>query len=68
MHDHMLTDALWDAFDGQHMGATAENIATKYNISRERQEAFAVASQLKAIKAVDSGEFKDEIVPLTVKV
>jgi acetyl-CoA C-acetyltransferase len=68
MHDHMLTDALWDAFDGQHMGVTAENIATKYSISRERQEAFAVASQLKAIKAVDSGEFKDEIVPLTIKV
>jgi len=68
MNDHMLTDALWDAFDGQHMGVTAENIAKKYNISREKQEAFAVASQLKAIKAVDSGEFKDEIVPLTVKV
>lgn len=68
MSDHMLADALWDAFDGQHMGVTAENIAKKYNISREKQEAFAVASQLKAIKAVDSGEFKNEIVPLTVKV
>jgi acetyl-CoA C-acetyltransferase len=68
MNDHMLTDALWDAFDGQHMGVTAENIATKYKISREAQEAFAVISQQRAIKAVDSGEFKDEIVPLTIKV
>ncbi len=68
MNDHMLTDALWDAFDGQHMGVTAENIAQKYNISRETQEAFAFASQTKAIKAVDSGVFKNEIVPLTIKV
>lgn len=68
MNDHMLTDALWDAFDGQHMGVTAENIATKYNISRETQDAFAYASQQKAIKAVDAGAFADEIVPLTIKV
>ena len=68
MNDHMLSDALWDAFDGQHMGVTAENIAQKYNISRETQEAFAFASQSKAIKAVDSGVFKNEIVPLTIKV
>lgn len=68
MNDHMLVDALWDAFDGQHMGVTAENIATKYNISRDTQEAFAYASQQKAIQAIDSGAFAEEIVPLTVKV
>ncbi len=68
MNDHMLTDALWDAFDGQHMGVTAENIATKYHLSRQAQDAFALNSQTKAIKAIDSGEFKDEIVPIKVKV
>lgn len=65
--DHMLVDALWDAFDGQHMGITAENIAEKYGINRATQDAFAYASQQKAIKAIDSGAFKKEIVPLTVK-
>lgn len=67
MRDHMLTDALWDAFDGQHMGVSAENIATKYNITRLQQDAFAYASQLKAIKAVDGNVFADEIVPMEVK-
>lgn len=67
MKDHMLTDALWDAFDGQHMGVTAENIAAKYLITRERQDEFAILSQQKAIKAVDSGAFRDEIVPMEVK-
>lgn len=51
-----------------HMGITAENIAEKYGISRQAQDEFAYASQTKAIKAVDSGAFKDEIVPVTVKV
>lgn len=65
--DHMLDDALTDAFYGCHMGVTAENIANKYAISRERQDEFAIVSQLKAIKAQDSGQFDDEIVPITVK-
>jgi len=68
MKDHMLTDALWDAFDGLHMGVTAENIATKYSITREEQDAFAYESQKKAIKAVDNGVFADEIVPIEVKI
>lgn len=68
VQDHMLADALWDAFDGQHMGITAENIADKYGISRATQDAFAFASQQKAIKAVDSGAFINEIVPVKVKV
>jgi len=68
MKDHMLTDALWDAFDGLHMGVTAENIATKYSITREEQDAFAYESQKKAIKAVDNGVFADEIVTIEVKI
>jgi acetyl-CoA C-acetyltransferase len=68
MVDHMLYDALTDAFNGIHMGITAENIALKYGISRERQDAFAIESQRKAIAAVDSGRFKDEIVPVKVKI
>lgn len=66
--DHMIYDALTDAFNGIHMGITAENIADKYNISREEQDQFAFNSQQKAIQAVDSGRFKDEIVPINVKV
>jgi acetyl-CoA C-acetyltransferase len=65
--DHMLYDALTDAFGDMHMGITAENIAEKYHISREEQDAFAYESQQKAIKAVDEGKFKDEIVPITIK-
>lgn len=65
--DHMLADALWDAFDGQHMGVTAENIAEKYGINRETQDAFALESQRKAINAIDNNAFKDEIVPVHVK-
>ncbi len=64
--DHMIYDALTDARANIHMGVTAENIAKKYNITREEQDAFAYASQQKAIAAVDSGRFKDEIVPITV--
>lgn len=66
--DHMIYDALTDAMHGVHMGVTAENIAKKYNITREMQDTFAYASQQKAIAAVDSGRFKDEIVPISVKV
>ena len=65
--DHMIFDSLTDAYSGVHMGITAENIAAKYNISREMQDDFAIKSQQKAIAAVDSGVFKDEIVPITVK-
>ena len=65
--DHMVFDALTDAYSGVHMGITAENIAKKYNITREEQDAFAIRSQENAIKAVDAGAFKDEIVPVIVK-
>lgn len=64
--DHMIMDGLTDAFNGYHMGVTAENIAKKYNISREAQDAFSFASQQKAISAIDNGKFKDEIVPVEV--
>jgi acetyl-CoA C-acetyltransferase len=65
--DTMLKDGLWDAFHGYHMGNTAENVATKYQISREQQDAFALGSQQKASAAQKSGRFKDEIAPVTVK-
>ena len=65
--DTMLKDGLWDAFHGYHMGNTAENVATKFQISREQQDAFALASQQKASAARKSGRFKDEIQPVTVK-
>lgn len=67
VEDHMLKDGLTDAFSHEHMGFTAENIAEKYSISREKQDAFAYESQQKAIKAQDTGAFKEEIVPITVK-
>jgi acetyl-CoA C-acetyltransferase len=63
----MLKDGLWDAFHGYHMGNTAENVATKYQISREQQDEFALGSQQKASAAQKSGRFKDEIVPVTIK-
>jgi acetyl-CoA C-acetyltransferase len=65
--DTMLKDGLWDAFHGYHMGTTAENVATKYQITREQQDEFAVGSQTKASAAQKSGRFKDEIAPVTVK-
>jgi acetyl-CoA C-acetyltransferase len=65
--DHLVYDALTDAYEGYHMGITAENIVEKYGITREEQDAFAIGSQEKAIAAVDAGKFKDEIVPLEVK-
>jgi len=65
--DTMIKDGLWDAFHGYHMGTTAENVATKYQITRQQQDAFAAASQQKASAAQKSGKFKDEIVPVTIK-
>ncbi len=67
MTDTMLKDGLIDAFHGYHMGITAENIAEKYQISREAQDMFAISSQNKAEAAQKSGKFKDEITPITVK-
>ena len=64
--DSMIKDGLWDAFHGYHMGTTAENVAQKWQISREAQDKFAVASQNKAEAAQKSRRFKDEIVPVTV--
>jgi len=66
--DHMIFDALTDAFGGMHMGITAENIAERYGITRQMQDEFAISSQQKAIAAQDAGKFVDEIVPITVKV
>ena len=65
--DTMLKDGLWDAFHGYHMGNTAENVASKYQITREQQDAFALASQQKASAAQKAGRFADEIAPVTVK-
>lgn len=65
--DTMIHDGLTDAFNNYHMGVTAENLAEKYQISRDAQDAFAVASQNKASAARASGRFKDEIAPVTVK-
>lgn len=66
--DHMLDDALTDAFERYHMGVTAENIVELYNLTREDQDSFAFTSQQRAIEAVDNGAFKDEIVPVETKV
>ncbi|MEO8559335.1 MAG: acetyl-CoA C-acyltransferase, partial [Rhodospirillales bacterium] len=65
--DTMLKDGLWDAFHGYHMGNTAENVAQRYQVTREEQDKFAVGSQNKAEAAQKSGRFKDEIVAVTVK-
>jgi acetyl-CoA C-acetyltransferase len=65
--DTMLRDGLWDAFQGYHMGTTAENVAEKYQITREQQDEFAAASQRKAGEAMKAGRFRDEIAPVTVK-
>jgi len=64
--DSMLKDGLWDAFHGYHMGNTAENVAQKWQITREDQDRFACASQNKAEAAIKAGKFKDEIAPVTV--
>ncbi len=65
--DTMIRDGLWDAFNGYHMGTTAENIAEKWQLTREEQDAFAAASQNKAEAAQASGRFKEEIVPVIIK-
>jgi acetyl-CoA C-acetyltransferase len=67
MVDSMIKDGLWDAFNGYHMGNTAENVAKKWQITREQQDAFAAASQNKAEAAQKSGRFSDEIGPVTIK-
>ncbi|MEO9526472.1 MAG: acetyl-CoA C-acetyltransferase [Roseibium sp.] len=67
MIDTMIKDGLWDAFNGYHMGQTAENVAEKWQINRDQQDEFAVASQNKAEAAQKAGRFKDEITPVTVK-
>jgi len=63
----MIKDGLWDAFNGYHMGNTAENVAKQFQITRQQQDEFAVASQQKAEAAQKAGKFKDEIVPFVVK-
>ncbi|MDO9076933.1 MAG: acetyl-CoA C-acetyltransferase [Brevundimonas sp.] len=65
--DTMISDGLWDAFNGYHMGQTAENVADTFHISRADQDAFAVASQNKAEAAQKAGRFDDEIAPVTIK-
>ena len=67
MIDTMVNDALWDAFNGYHMGITAENVAEKYGLTREMQDEFAACSQQKCEKAQAEGRFDDEIVPVPVK-
>ncbi|HET7849034.1 MAG TPA: acetyl-CoA C-acetyltransferase [Pseudolabrys sp.] len=67
MIDTMIKDGLWDAFNGYHMGNTAENVAKQWQITRQMQDEFAVKSQNKAEAAMKAGKFKDEIVPVTVK-
>ena len=66
MIDTMIKDGLWDAFNGYHMGTTAENVAEQFQITREQQDAFAYNSQLKASKAKAEGLFKDEITPVEI--
>ena len=65
--DSMIKDGLWDAFNGYHMGNTAENVAKQWQITREEQDAFAAASQNKAEAAQKAGRFGEEIVPVTIK-
>jgi len=65
--DTMIKDGLWDSFNGYHMGVTAENVATKWKISRKDQDDFALSSQVKAQKAQKDGKFKNEIVPIVLK-
>ena len=65
--DTMIKDGLWDAFNGYHMGTTAENVASQWQITREQQDEFALASQNKAEAAQKAGKFDDEIAAFTVK-
>ena len=64
--DTMIKDGLWDAFNGYHMGITAENVAKQWQITRDQQDALALASQQKASAAQKAGKFKDEIAPVTL--
>jgi len=64
--DTMICDGLWDAFNDYHMGITAENLAEKYSLTREQQDAFAAASQQKAVAAIEAGRFVDEITPILI--
>ncbi|MDD0838014.1 acetyl-CoA C-acetyltransferase [Curvibacter sp. HBC61] len=66
MVDTMIVDGLWDVYNQYHMGITAENVAKQYSITREQQDALALASQTKAAAAQDAGRFKDEIVPISI--
>ncbi|MBT9572963.1 acetyl-CoA acetyltransferase [Pseudomonas umsongensis] len=66
LQDSMIQDGLWDAFNDYHMGITAENLAQKYEISREAQDAFAAASQQKAAAAIEGGRFQSEITPILI--
>ena len=65
--DTMIKDGLWDAFHGYHMGVTAENVATKFQVTRQEQDKFALKSQEKALKAIKENKFKDEITNLKIK-
>ena len=65
--DTMIKDGLWDAFHGYHMGVTAENVATKFQVTRQEQDKFALMSQEKALKAIKENKFKDEITNLKIK-
>src|SRR6202007_2987333 len=67
MIDTMIKDGLWDAFNGYHMGTTAENVAKQWQITRQQQDEFPVRSQNKAEAAQKAGKFKDEITPVTIK-
>src|SRR6185369_11221424 len=66
--DTMIRDGLWDVFNNYHMGTTAENIATQWQLTRSTQDEFAAASQSKAEAAIKAGKFKDEIVPVMITV
>ena len=66
MVDSMITDGLWDVYNKYHMGITAENVAKKYDVSRDKQDALALGSQQKAAAAQEAGRFKDEIVPFSI--
>ena len=63
----MIKDGLWDAFNGYHMGNTAENVAQKFQITRKDQDKFSFESQIKALKAQKENRFNDEIIPFEIK-
>lgn len=65
--DAMVNDALWDASNDYHMGVTAENVAKQWGLTREELDRFAASSQMKACAAIESGRFKEEIVPMEIK-